>query len=73
MDSKFTPNFNVTQDGCGCGCGHIENKSNPVIAIASVPCQLWSEPYDMATGLKEGTVFPDLNKTFYKGGNDDVR
>lgn len=43
------------------------------IAIASVPCQKWSEPYDLAKALKEGTIFPELNKPFYMGGDDNVR
>lgn len=44
------------------------------IAIASVPCQEWSEPYDdLAKALKEGTIFPELNKPFYMGGDDNVR
>ena len=34
------------------------------IAIATVPCQQWSEPYDLAKALKEGTIFPELNKPF---------
>lgn len=43
------------------------------IAIATVPCQQWSEPYDLAKALKEGTIFPELNKPFYMGGDDNVR
>jgi hypothetical protein len=47
--------------------------SEVVIGMASVPCQTWSEPYDMATALKQGTIFPELDKTFYMGGDEDVR
>lgn len=43
------------------------------IAMASVPCQNFSEPYDLAKALKEGTIFPELNKPFYMGGDDNVR
>lgn len=56
---------------CGCGCG--EHSSGMTIAIATVPCQKWSEPYDLAKALKEGTIFPELNKPFYMGGDDNVR
>lgn len=36
------------------------------LAMASVPKQEWCEPYDFATALKEGTIFPCLNLTFHK-------
>lgn len=36
------------------------------IAMASVPSQNWCEPYDYETALKEGTIFPCLNLTFFK-------
>ena len=36
------------------------------MAMATVPRQEWCEPYDLCTALKEGTVFPCLNLTFYK-------
>lgn len=36
------------------------------LAMASIPKQEWCEPYDLCTALKEGTIFPDLNLTFFK-------
>ena len=36
------------------------------LAMATVPSQQWCEPYDISTALKEGTIFPCLNLTFYK-------
>lgn len=36
------------------------------MAMATIPKQEWCEPYDLCTALKEGTVFPCLNLTFYK-------
>ena len=36
------------------------------VAIASVPKQEWCTPYDLTTALKEGTLFPCLNLTFFK-------
>lgn len=35
------------------------------LAIASVPIQKWSEVYDEVTGLKKGTIFPELDKPFF--------
>lgn len=35
-------------------------------AMAAVPRQEWCEPYDLTTALREGTIFPCLNLTFYK-------
>ena len=36
------------------------------LAMASIPKQEWCEPYDFATALEEGTIFPCLNLTFHK-------
>lgn len=35
------------------------------LAIASVPMQCWDKVYEEAQALKEGTIFPELNKPFY--------
>ena len=35
------------------------------LAIATVPMQPWETPYDAATALKQGTIFPCLDKPFY--------
>ena len=45
------------------------------LAMASIPKQEWCEPYDLCTALKEGTIFPDLNLTFYKGplGDSNIK
>lgn len=42
-------------------CTHAEH-----LAMASVPKQEWCEPYDYATALEEGTLFPYLNLPFFK-------
>ncbi|MDO5154772.1 MAG: spore coat associated protein CotJA [Eubacteriales bacterium] len=34
------------------------------IAMAYVPWQKWGELYDNEYGLKQGTIFKDLNKVF---------
>ncbi len=38
------------------------------LAIATVPMQPWETPYDAATALKQGTIFPCLDKPFYVTG-----
>ena len=40
------------------------------LAIATVPMQPWETPYDAATALKQGTVFPCLDKPFYVTGGE---
>lgn len=47
-----------------CSCEH------PALAIASVPVQSWTAPYDFDRALKIGTIFPDLNKPVFCG--DDI-
>lgn len=36
------------------------------LAMAAVPNQEWCDPYDYATALEEGTIFPCLNLPFHK-------
>ncbi len=43
------------------------------LAIASVPCQKWGTTYDPETALIKGTVFPDLNKPFFKADSMDEK
>lgn len=38
---------------------------NEHLAIASVPIQQWGQVYDEKEALKNGTVFPALNKPFF--------
>ena len=40
------------------------------LAIATVPMQPWETPYDAATALKPGTIFPCLDKPFYVTGGE---
>lgn len=37
---------------------------NCCLAIPKVPIQQWSQTYDLATALAEGTIFPELNMPF---------
>ncbi len=49
----------ISESNNQCGCPEH-------LAMASVPKQQWCEPYDLSTALKEGTIFPCLNLTFFK-------
>lgn len=42
--------------------------SSHELGIPKMPIQQWSTIYDLHTGLKSGTVFPNLNKPFYRRG-----
>ncbi len=44
------------------------------IGMAYVPFQQWEEPYEIKTGFKIGTIFPELDLPFEpKGGVLDER
>ena len=36
------------------------------IAVPNVPVQQWGQTYDLSAALAEGTIFPELNKPFFK-------
>ncbi|MDO4544520.1 MAG: spore coat associated protein CotJA [Bacillota bacterium] len=38
------------------------------VAMTYVPRQPWETPYDLASGLAAGTIFPSLNLPFQGGG-----
>lgn len=43
------------------------------LAMATIPIQPWEKPYDPETALRQGTMFPGLNKPFYViAGNSDA-
>ena len=51
-----------------CGCSDKLPAPGLQLAIATVPIQPWETPYDPETALKQGTVFPGLDKPFYVTG-----
>lgn len=57
-----------------CGCGEKLPAPAPAsgltIAMATVPMQPWETPYEPAKSLKQGTIFPCLDKPFFKTGGD---
>jgi len=40
------------------------------LAMAYVPFQQWGKVYDAHEGFHKGTIFPDLDFPFMRGGND---
>ena len=52
-------------------CPKIKDPSplpeKPVVAMAYVPFQQWSETFDPMKGFDKGTIFPDLDKPFLYG------
>lgn len=42
----------------------------PQLAIAAIPMQQWEEPCQPSQALQCGTIFPSLNKPFYKTGGE---
>ena len=56
---------------CGCSTKRLDYSGVDMLplAMAYVPNQVFKETYDYATGLKRGTIFPELWKPFCgKGG-----
>ncbi len=47
-------------------CATNDNRccDGQVVAMAYVPDQGWGDIYDESTALKQGTLFPELNKPF---------
>ena len=43
------------------------------LGMPTMPMQHWTQLNDLRTGLKEGTIFPDLDKPFYMGGINNGR
>ncbi len=41
-----------------------------IVGICTVPVQPWEEPYDAATALKRGTIFPSLDLPFFATGGE---
>ena len=55
-----------------CGCGQklpaVAPEAGLVLAMATVPMQPWESIYEPAVGLRQGTIFPGLDKPFYVTG-----
>ena len=55
---------------CGKKLPAPSSEAGLIIAMATVPMQLWETPYKPAISLKQGTIFPCLDKPFYKTGGE---
>ena len=55
---------NTMLRGCRTTCTPLPRRT-PVPGMAYVPFQQWSETYEPARALDDGTLFPVLNKPFY--------
>lgn len=55
-----------------CNCKSAGPSPTPeeglVLAMATVPMQPWETVYEPAVGLRQGTIFPGLDKPFYVTG-----
>lgn len=47
--------------------GNMNDMEGFALAMAYVPWQQWGEIYPLNTGLQRGTIFPELDKPFFKG------
>ena len=48
-----------------CKCRSGTEPADPHLAMACMPVQAWEVPYPPEKGLKQGTIFPELDKPFY--------
>ena len=57
-----------------CGCKEQlpapSSQAGLVIGMATVPMQLWETPSQPSVSLRQGTIFPSLDKPFFKTGGD---
>lgn len=57
-----------------CGCKEKLPGPSPdaglMVAMATVPMQMWETPYKPSVSLRQGTVFPCLDKPLFKTGGD---
>ena len=55
-------------ENCSSGCMPNDDFGSWPIGMTYVPMQPWEEPFDLAKGLRAGTIFPCLRKPFRGGG-----
>ena len=62
-------NNNGYNNSCSCGFDEDEDvfPSNPMFAQSYVPFQTMNETYMPNTGLRKGTIFPELVSEYYPG------
>ncbi|MDO5411710.1 MAG: spore coat associated protein CotJA [Lachnospiraceae bacterium] len=55
------------QQPCRNSCS-LEKMDQYVVAMAYVPWQKFGETLDPAKGMRIGTIFPEMNRPFMRGG-----
>jgi len=65
--------MHLKEDGCGCGCAGDSHSDKLTIAIATVPSQSFGATYEPGKALQVGTIFPELDKPFFMGGDVNVQ
>lgn len=77
MNCNRTPEMGSSIYLNGCSCHHLWDEVQTdacdcfdrwPVGMTYVPMQLWEEPFELAKGLQEGTIFPSLRKPFKGGG-----
>lgn len=72
MSSVSTCECKPAPSSCGCKekLPGVSSQAGLNLAIATVPMQDWETPYESAKALCRGTIFPGLDKPFFKAGGD---
>ncbi len=72
MTSTSTCECSAAPASCGCDekLPGVSESAGLCLTIATVPMQSWETPYDCACALNQGTIFPSLDKPFFKNGGD---
>ena len=71
---SYPPNYmkrrhmSMTAEERKCGCTGEQQQDRALsalpLAMAYVPFQTWETPYELMEGLRQGTIFPSLDKPF---------
>ena len=58
----------TAEDGGGCTMRPSFSRDEYVVAMAYVPWQYFTNVYEPDKALETGTIFPELDKPFLRGG-----
>ena len=56
------------RENTGTGCMPNDDFASWPVGMTYVPMQPWEEPFELAKGLRAGTIFPGLRLPFRGGG-----
>ena len=67
--NMYSNDDNCLGDNCNCGFDEPYSAfpADPTIAESYVPVQILNQVYKPATGLRKGTIFPELVNTYLPG------